>query len=78
MTYFSNIGIVSGYNIEKFFKNHIGDVFPLSPSISASPDVSDQNLAFYDYLKPLVTIVGETKLFHLRPLDMKSEVSGAL
>ena len=34
------------------------------------------NLAFHDYLKPLGTIVGEVKLFHLRPLDMKSEVSG--
>ena len=46
--------------------------------ITHSPDVSDQNLAFNDYSKPLGTIVGETKLFHLRPLDMKSEVSGPL
>ena len=40
--------------------------------------LSDQNLAFYDYLKPLGTIVGEAKFFHLRPLDMKSEMSGTL
>jgi len=32
-----------------------------------SPDVSDQDLAFYDYLKPLGTIVDKTQPFHLGP-----------
>ena len=31
--------------------------------------------AFHDYLKPLDMIVGEAKLSHLGPLEMKSEVS---
>ena len=54
------------------------DRFITTVYFTISLDVSDQNLAFYDHLKPLDTIVVETKLFHLRQLDMKSKVSEPL
>jgi len=52
----------------------------LLPHRPSSPDISDPYLTFYDSLKRLDTIFGDTEVSYIlfRSLDMKSEVSDPL